>query len=178
MTLYRGRGVDGRRERREGSGSITRARGSTALVQGAALEGDGTWYVGSNVSSTAVNTGAGTVNVAAGYYLNQKNVTPGTLQVAQSTPANPAGTASTAGVMMGVSGAITPQATSRVRAAVTGDVFTSGAAGNGASVQLRWGTGHGPGQRRSAQPGPRPAASSNTSPRRPGRNRRSRSRRS
>ena len=115
--------------------------GSAALAQGAVLEADGTWYVGSNASSTAVNTGAGTVNVAAGYYLNNKNVTPGSLQVAQSSPANPAGTTNPTGVMMGLGVTITPQATSRVMISISGDVLNTGAIGNGATVQIYRSTG-------------------------------------
>ena len=119
--------------------------GSVAVAQGAVLEADGTWYVGSNASSTAVNTGAGTVHAQTGYYLNQKNVTPGTLQIAQTSPANPTGTANTTtGVMMGLAGAITPQATSRVKISISGDIFNATAAGDGASAQIRWGTGTAP----------------------------------
>ena len=123
---------------------FTTGRGSTTLTFRGGVEADGTLYIGSNSSSSAVNTGAGTVNAATGYYLNNKNVTPGSLQVAQATPANPVGTASTTGVMMGLAAAITPQATSRVQITISGDIFNANAVGNGATARIRWGTGTAP----------------------------------
>ena len=124
---------------------FTTARGSTAMTFRGGVQADGTLYAGSNASSNAVSTGAGTVNAQSGYYLNQKNVTPGTLQVAQTSPANPTGTANTTtGVMMGLAGAITPQATSRVKISISGDIFNATAVGDGASAQIRWGTGTAP----------------------------------
>lgn len=77
----------------------------------------------------------------------------------QSTPANPALTASLVGVMMGLAGAFTPIRTGSVLITVSGDVFNS-IATDGATVQIRTGTGTAPangvaltGTARGAQPG-------------------------
>ncbi len=64
--------------------------------------------------------------------------------VSQSSPANPTGTASTAGVMMGLAGAITPAVTGRVQIILTGTIFNATAIADGANVQLRTGTGSAP----------------------------------
>jgi hypothetical protein len=63
--------------------------------------------------------------------------------VSQSTPADPTGTTSTAGVMMGLAGAITPQYTGRALIVLTGNVANSTLM-DGINVQLRYGTGSAP----------------------------------
>ena len=63
----------------------------------------------------------------------------------QATPADPTGTTSTAGVMMGIAGVIIPQFSGRVLVVVTGNLTNNtGTAGNGAKVQIRTGTGTAP----------------------------------
>lgn len=61
----------------------------------------------------------------------------------QSTPANPALTASLVGVMMGLAGTITPVRTGNVLITISGDVFNSVVA-DGATMQIRTGTGAAP----------------------------------
>lgn len=66
----------------------------------------------------------------------------------QSTPANPTGTTSTTGVMMGLAGSITPTQSGKVMIIISGDAManvcaTTGATG-GAQVQIRYGTGTAP----------------------------------
>jgi hypothetical protein len=60
-----------------------------------------------------------------------------------STPLNPTGTTSTAGVMMGLAQAITPQVTGRILVTVCGVVAQSTTA-DGATWQIRVGTGSAP----------------------------------
>jgi hypothetical protein len=62
---------------------------------------------------------------------------------AQSTPANPALTASLVGVMMGLAGAITPSSTGKILVMLSGDMFNS-VINDGVNVQLRYGTGGAP----------------------------------
>lgn len=69
---------------------------------------------------------------------NVLGVTP--LAQAQSTPADPAGTAA-GPVMMGLAGAITPAVTGKVMVIVSGVVLNNGGAGDGANIQIRHGTG-------------------------------------
>lgn len=64
--------------------------------------------------------------------------------VAQSSPANPTGTADTGGKMMGIAGAITPAKTGKIHITITGTIFNAGGIGDGANVQLRTGTGSAP----------------------------------
>lgn len=61
----------------------------------------------------------------------------------QSTPANPALTASLVGVMMGVAGAFTPVRTGQVHITISGDMFNSVVA-DGVTAQIRTGTGGAP----------------------------------
>lgn len=70
---------------------------------------------------------------------------PGTLggAVTKSSPANPTGTADTTGKMMGLAGTVTPSFSGRVLIAITG-MMGNGAIGDGASVQIRYGTGAAP----------------------------------
>ena len=62
------------------------------------------------------------------------------LALATDLPANPTGTTSTTGVMMGLAGSITPTLTGKVLVLVEMDVRAS-VIGDGAKVQLRWGIG-------------------------------------
>jgi len=63
--------------------------------------------------------------------------------VAQSTPADPTGTTSTAGVMMGLAGSITPVYTGRVLMLISGNVANSTLL-DGINAQIRYGTGSAP----------------------------------
>lgn len=65
--------------------------------------------------------------------------------VYQATPADPNATTSTVGVMMGLAATITPQFSGRLFICVNGNLTNStAAAGNGAKVQIRYGTGAAP----------------------------------
>lgn len=65
--------------------------------------------------------------------------------VYQATPADPNGTTSTTGVMMGLAGSLTPAISGRVFVCVTGNLTNpTGTAGNGAKAQIRYGTGTAP----------------------------------
>lgn len=65
--------------------------------------------------------------------------------VATSAPANPTGTTNTSGLMMGLAGSITPLITGRVLIIITGNLTNStAAAGDGAQVRIRYGTGNAP----------------------------------
>jgi hypothetical protein len=69
------------------------------------------------------------------------NTTP----IYQATPTDPAGTTNTTGVMLGLGAIITPQYSGRVIIFVSGNLTNStGTAGNGAKVQIRYGTGTAP----------------------------------
>ena len=63
--------------------------------------------------------------------------------VTQASPANPAGTASTTGVMMGLAGSFTPVVTGRVLIVLTGNCHNN-TAGDGCTVSGRYGTGAAP----------------------------------
>jgi hypothetical protein len=63
--------------------------------------------------------------------------------VAISSPANPTGTASTTPVMMGLGLSITPATTGRLLVMITG-MMSNGTIADGASAQLRYGTGAAP----------------------------------
>ena len=89
-------------------------------------------------------TGTGIVKVTNGVYQ-----TPLAFASLQVLPTNPAGTASTAGVMMGLGAQatpakITPTATGKVLITVTGAISNSGAAATTTYVQLYYGTGTAP----------------------------------
>lgn len=62
---------------------------------------------------------------------------------ATSTPADPTGTTSTTGLMMGLAGTITPANSTRVHIIISGQMSNS-LINDGAKVQLRWGTGTAP----------------------------------
>lgn len=62
---------------------------------------------------------------------------------AQSTPANPFGTANTTGVMMGLAGSITPIKSGNVLILITGSL-SNNTASDGAKGQIRYGTGAAP----------------------------------
>jgi hypothetical protein len=64
-------------------------------------------------------------------------------QIIQSNPANPAGTASTTGVMMGLAVAFTPRVTGRIRITVDG-TYSCANAGSEVTIQVRTGTGVAP----------------------------------
>lgn len=61
----------------------------------------------------------------------------------QATPADPTGTVSTTGVMMGLAGAITPASSGRVCVTITGDVQNN-TNGSGAKMGVQYGTGSAP----------------------------------
>lgn len=63
--------------------------------------------------------------------------------ILQSSPANPTGTTSTTGVMMGLAGALTPRVTGRVKIVINGYMSESVAA-RGVTAQIRYGTGTAP----------------------------------
>lgn len=67
---------------------------------------------------------------------NQQNVS-------YFTPANPTGTTSTTGVMMGLALTFTPKKTGRVKVYVSFNI-TNNTAGDGATAQLAYGTGTAP----------------------------------
>ena len=74
------------------------------------------------------------------YQLDQQNTLKATYQ---ATPADPASTTSTSGVMMGISGSITPANTGRVMIIISGDLKNGTNNGN-TTVQIRYGTGAAP----------------------------------
>jgi hypothetical protein len=89
-------------------------------------------------SPTGGSKGAGTVNVATGYYVNgSKGATY------QATPADPTGTNSISGAMMGLAGSITPRTTGTIVILISG-VGTVDTAGDTYLVQGRYGTGAAP----------------------------------
>jgi hypothetical protein len=61
----------------------------------------------------------------------------------QKNVSAPSGTTSTTGVMMGLAGAITPATTGNILIIISGDI-ASDTSGDGAKVQLRYGTGSAP----------------------------------
>ncbi len=61
----------------------------------------------------------------------------------QSTPANPTGTTSMVGVMMGLAGTFTPATTGRMQITITGNA-SSNTNNGGATFQIRTGTGAAP----------------------------------
>ncbi len=63
--------------------------------------------------------------------------------VAQAQPANPTGTTSTTGLMMGLAGAITPALTGRLMITISGDIVNS-TGSDGGKVQIYYGTGTAP----------------------------------
>lgn len=62
----------------------------------------------------------------------------------QATPADPTGTTSTLGVMMGLAASLTPVVTGRMLVTVTGTILNASGIGDGANVQLRTGIGTAP----------------------------------
>lgn len=62
---------------------------------------------------------------------------------AQSTPSNPTGTTNTSGLMMGLAGSITPVGSGIILVNICGDM-TNSTTNDGASIQLRYGTGTAP----------------------------------
>jgi len=67
----------------------------------------------------------------------------GQLALSVSTPAAPAGTLSTVGVMMGLAGTITPVASTRALVTISGQM-SNNTINDGATVQIRHGTGAAP----------------------------------
>lgn len=64
---------------------------------------------------------------------------------ASAAPADPSGTANTTGLMCGLAGSFTPLTTGRMLLMASGNLTnTTAAAGDGAKVQLRYGTGTAP----------------------------------
>jgi len=62
----------------------------------------------------------------------------------QSTPANPTGTTSTSGVMMGLAGSITPARSGIIHINISGNMTNNTITAKGASAQIRTGTGTAP----------------------------------
>lgn len=70
---------------------------------------------------------------------------PGSGAIVQSTPVDPAGTATASpGLMMGLAATLTPVTTGRVHITITGTIANATAIADGANVQLRTGTGAAP----------------------------------
>src|SRR5262249_50577600 len=92
------------------------------------------------VSPATITAGAGisVVNAAHAVTIAATNGA-----VSQSTPTNPAGTASLVGVMMGLAGSFTPTRSGRALIIICGDVANSVIA-DGAKFQIRFGTGTAP----------------------------------
>lgn len=94
-----------------------------------------------------VRGSAGTVStsVSATTYYNLPSGFTGTYASYSSTPADPAGTTNTTGVMMGLGGAakITPTATGKVMFMISGDM-TNPTDDSACNVQMRTGTGTAP----------------------------------
>lgn len=67
-----------------------------------------------------------------------------TSAVSSATPADPAGTTSGTGQMMGLAGSIKPAKTGRVLVTLVGDIYNPSGDGDGAATQLRYGTGSAP----------------------------------
>jgi hypothetical protein len=89
----------------------------------------GTATFRNNTGGTFTVTGFITGNTYAGY---------------QASPADPTGTNSTTGVMMGLAGSITPSATGKVLIQITGSLRSYNIGSTGADVQIRYGTGSAP----------------------------------
>lgn len=68
---------------------------------------------------------------------------PSTAAISQSTPADPSTTTSATGVMMGLAASITPVVTGRLMIAISGTIDNN-TLGDGAQVQIRYGTGTAP----------------------------------
>lgn len=62
----------------------------------------------------------------------------------QASPADPAGTGSAAGVMMGLAASVTPVFNGVVLVIISGTIFNGSGVGDGANVQIRYGTGAAP----------------------------------
>lgn len=62
----------------------------------------------------------------------------------QATPSNPTGTTSTSAKMMGLAGAITPAYTGKVLISIVGSVQNQTGVGDGATIQIAYGTGTAP----------------------------------
>lgn len=124
---------------------------ATALLSGALpawpnntttfLRGDGTYAV---PPGTVAISGTPTTNQLS-VWTNGTTVKGITPAVLQSTTLNPAGTTSTIGVHAGMGGtcALTPTYSSRVTASFGGYILNN-TAGDGAEVQIRYGTGTAP----------------------------------
>ncbi|HEY1301440.1 MAG TPA: hypothetical protein VGF07_13150 [Stellaceae bacterium] len=119
----------------------TTAAGTTTLTNRLAIEHDGGVMAPPNVAGGS--PGPGAFNVSGGYYIGGVNVTPGQSAASQTATANPAGTTQTTPRMMGLAGAITLKFTGRAWVTITGDVFNA-TAGDGATIQLSYGTGTAP----------------------------------
>lgn len=96
-------------------------------------------------SGTAVSFGAIDLasSAAVSGVLPYANGGTPTLASAQSSPSDPTGTTNTGGKMMGLAGTVTPSATGNVLLLLAGDL-TNDTSGDGAKVQLRYGTGAAP----------------------------------
>ena len=128
------------------------------VVNGGAL-GTPSSGVGTNLTSlNASNISSGTLPNARIVALPNANLANSTITISGkstalgtsysparygASPANPTGTSSTAGVMMGISGSITPATSGNILLFVTGQMFQS-TCGDGCSATLRYGTGTAP----------------------------------
>lgn len=112
----------------------------TAPADGRYLVATANGDLTNEVNLGALTTGLLRIAVALGI----ATVSSGLPALAQSSPADPTGTTSLTGVMMGLAGSITPTMTGRIRVVVCGTIFNANAIGDGANVQIRTGTGSAP----------------------------------
>jgi hypothetical protein len=109
----------------------------TVTVGGTTTLARTTIYESSNAGAAISLSGTSTVFVT---FTANRASDPVT---SQSTPANPTGTSSTAGVMMGLAGTITPLKSTIIKFEATGAV-NNGTANRGSFVGVRYGTGSAP----------------------------------
>lgn len=128
---------EGVMEQSTGSAWVTYSTVFTSVVTAAlgALDGNGT-----SGDPLAVNVDGDTIVINVS---NELTVVP--KSSSSLLPANPTGTASLVGVMMGLAGIITPNVTGVVLLVLTGNLTNASAtAGDGARARLRHGTGTAP----------------------------------
>jgi len=112
--------------------------GTTTIAAAAAASGTLTLPAGStNFTATGGSGQYGRQNTVGGA------LTVSGITTAQSTPGNPAGTTNLTGRMMGLAGAITPVTSGKILIIISGDTSNDTIL-DGASVQIRYGTGAAP----------------------------------
>jgi len=118
------------------SGILAEANGGTN--QSTYATGDLLYASGANtLSKLAIGTSGQTMTIIGGVPVWR------TQAAVQSSPADPATTTSTTGVMMGLAGLITPAKSGRILIVISGDIYNA-TGNNGAQVQMRTGTGAAP----------------------------------